>query len=119
MGMHPNVILMVVLTPDDLSRKTMRGILAVSGKDGVDDEVIKIVKKDYNYLIMESDYDEVYQISAKEGDLVFFDMVTYGYGEVIDWDVLEVQKKILDTWARKICREFACSYVIKVTANHW
>ena len=42
----------------------------------------------------ESDYKESYQISAKEGSLVFHDYVTYGYGDVCDWDDLEKRKTI-------------------------
>ena len=120
MSTHPNVILMVALTPDDLSRKTMRSILEANGikEDDFDDDV-KISGKDYHHEIMESDYDESWQISAKEGDLIFFDLVTYGYGDTIKWSDLETQKNELEAWAKEICEKFSCSYEIIITANYW
>jgi len=119
MSTHPNAILMAVLKPDDLSRKTMREILA--GNDVKDSEIdnLKIGEKEYFRIIMESDYDEGYQISADEGDLVFLDMVTYGYGEVITWADLEKQKNALEEWAKAMSEKFHCSYSIQVTANYW
>jgi hypothetical protein len=117
MGTHPNVILMVALTPDDLSRKTMRTILEESEKAALSDIVIGT--ESYHALIMEDSYDEGWQISAKEGDLVFFDLVTYGFGESITWDKLEKQKAELEEWAKDTCKAHNCTYEIRVTANYW
>lgn len=117
MGSHPNAILMVSLTPDDLSRKTYRDIL--SHCDIEADDTIKIGKLDYLHKIMEEDYDKGYQISSKEGDIVVFDMVTYGYGETIKWSEFEQKKIELENWAKEICKKFRCSYEIFVTANYW
>ena len=118
MGTHPNAILMVVLTPDGLSRKTMRSILADSnGPDGNSD--VRIGGKCYHCEIMESDYNEGYQIAASEGDLIFFDFVTYGYGEFVDWGDLEKQKNELEKWASEMCSKYNCSFKIRVTANYW
>ncbi len=117
MSTHPNVILMAVLTPDDLSRKTMRAILSETDT-GEHDRVI-IGELECIHLIMEESYDSGYQISAAEGDLVFFSMVTYGYGEVISWDKLKEHKDALDTWAQEICERHHCAYKIEVTANYW
>jgi hypothetical protein len=118
MSVHPNVILMAVLTPDDLSRKTMRKILNANA--AVEDEgTISIAGIEYHYQIMESDYCESWQILAKEGDLVFLDMVTYDYGESIKWAKLEEQKNALEKWAKAMSEEFSCSYSIEVTANYW
>jgi hypothetical protein len=75
--------------------------------------------KEYNFKVMESDYEEGYQISADEGDLIFFDFVTYGYGEVVTWVDLETQKNELEQWARTASEKYNCSYEIKVTANYW
>ena len=94
MSTHPNAILFLSLTPNGLSRKTMRDILEENQvKDG---DQIKIGGVDYHPVIMESDYDEGFQLASKEGDLVFLDMITYGYGDVIAWSKLEEQKKSLD-----------------------
>ena len=118
MSTHPNVILMAVLTPEGLSRKTMNAILAEAGVTDIDDE-IKIGSGDYNPLVMETDYDEGWQISAKEGDLVFHDFLTYGYGQVVEWEKIEAQKKELEDWAKAICERHHCTYKIMVTANYW
>jgi hypothetical protein len=117
MSTHPNVVLMARLTPDGLSRKTMRDILATQNLE--DDADILIGGKNYPHDVMESDYLEGYQLSAKEGDLVFFDLVTYGYGEVISWDELQMQNDSLEKWAKETCEKFHCSYEIVVTANYW
>jgi len=118
MSQHPNVILTAVLTPDGLSRKTMREIMEEYGT-GFEDSYVLVGEKEYNALIMESNYDEGWQISAQEGDLVFFDLVTYGYGERVEWDDLESLKGELEEWAQKTCEAHHCSYRIWVTANHW
>lgn len=120
MGTHPNAILMAVLTPDDLSRKTMREILSFNGvSEGDFDKDIKINDIDYHTLIMEESYNNGWQISAKEGDLLFFNLVTYGYGERIEWNKLDNQKTHLEEWAKEMCKKFHCSYEIFITANYW
>ena len=118
MGTHPNVILMAVLTPRGLARQTMKAICADNHAEDEDDE-IKIDGVGYHPLVMESDYDEGWQISAKEGDLVFHDMVTYGYGEVITWVDLEALKARLEEWAKTTSAKHECDYRIDVTANYW
>lgn len=120
MSTHPNVILMAVLTPDDLSRKTMRSILDEHcANDTFDLDKITIDSKEYHTVIMESDYDDGWQIAANEGDLVFFDLVTYGYGDVIKWNDLETKRQSLEKWAIDVCEKYHCSYSIQVTANYW
>jgi hypothetical protein len=118
MSTHPNVILMAKLTPENTSRKTMREILAVHGITDPERDV-RIGDEDYHHVVMESDYDDGYQIGAKEGDLVFFDLVTYGYGETITWETLQSQKDQLEAWAKDIGERFKCSYEICVSANYW
>jgi hypothetical protein len=107
---------MLVLTPDGLERRTLREILTANGGDEDD---IKIGNEKYSFLIMQSDYDEEMQIGGKEGDIVFYDLVTYGYGETIDWDVLQEKKEELSAWADRVCPEHHCTYKIAVTANYW
>ena len=118
MSTHPNVILMVIFKPDGLSRKTHRDILKSNGIDDPDKE-IKIGDYEYNTIVMEEDYDEGNQISATEGDIVFYELVTYGYGDSVDWDVLEKNKLELQYWSKRMCIEHNCSYKIKVSANYW
>ena len=121
MGAHPNTILLLTLTPDGLSRKTMRDILAEAGLDPDEslDDQITIGGEEYHHDVMESDYDDGWQISAKEGDLLFFDLVTYGYGETVTWEKLEAQKKELEEWAIDVCKRHNCTHQIWITANHW
>lgn len=117
MSTHPNVILMAVLTPHGLARKTMAAILAEAGVK--DDEDISIGGTKYHTLVMEDSYDQGWQISAKEADLVFFKLVTYGYGEVITWLELERLKTALEAWANKTAAKHQCDVRIDVTANYW
>lgn len=117
MSTHPNVILLLTLTPRGLARKTMADILKETRTAPDDDLTISGEK--YHHKVMESDYDEGWQIGAAEGDLIFFDLVTYGYGEQIEWERLEIQKNDLQTWANGICDRHNCSSKISVTANYW
>jgi len=117
MSTHPNAILMLALKPDDLARKTYRAIQAELGIK--DDDTIKIGEATYHNMVMESDYDEGFQISADEGDIVLWDPVTYGYGDRIAWDKLAEQKAALEEWAKGICERHHCSASIFVTANYW
>ncbi len=114
---HPNAILALALNPHGLSRKTMAAILAEYGGDP--DDGIQIGDVEYDHRIMESDYDDGMQIAAKEGELVFSDMVTYGYGETIEWEKLEQQKNQLEAWAKEMCQKHQCDYRIFVTANYF
>lgn len=118
MSTHPNAILLLALTPHGLSRKTMAAIRAEAGIADEDDD-LKIDGISYHHAVMEDDYDEGMQIAAKEGDLVFYDLVTYGYGDVIAWDMLAARKAALEAWAIGICERHACAYAIYVTANYW
>jgi hypothetical protein len=121
MSTHPNAILLLALTPQNLARKTYRAIIEESGVplDGDGSASITISGQMYHSRVMESDYDEGMQISAKEGDLVFHAHVTYGYGDVITWDALAAHKEALEAWAKGICERHSCDYEIFVTANYW
>ena len=117
MSTHPNVVLVCCLTPDGLSRKTMADIFAESNTN--DNAQIQIGGKGYDHIVMESDYDEGWQLSAKEGDLLIFDLVTYGYGDSIGWQALQEQKQQLEEWSKGICERHHCKADIRVTANYW
>ena len=119
MSTHPNTILLCILKPDDLARKTLRLLRADMGITEDDDEDFKIGSEKYHVKILESDYEEGYQISADEGDILVFDLVTYGYGEKISWEKLAAHKEELEEWAKQMCEKFSCSYTIWVTANYW
>lgn len=120
MSAHPNVILMAALTPDGLARKTYREILAENGvPEDEDCPEIEIGGDGYSISVMESDYDEGNQISAKEGDIVLHDLVTYGYGEAITLKKLNEQASKLEQWCKSTCENHHCSYEIKFSANYW
>jgi hypothetical protein len=117
MGTHPNTLLVLHLTPDEGSRKTHRAIMEGLGIEH--DDEIEIGDDTYHVEVAESDYIEDRQIACKEGDIVLWDPVTYGYGEVIGWDALVEHKNRLEEWAKGICERHKCSYRIEVTANYW
>lgn len=112
MGTHPNAMLMAVITPDGLTRKTARKIDPKI-------ENVKIVGTEYSITVMEDTYDEGYQLSAKEGDIVLMDFLTYGYGEHMNWEKVEVQKDELVQWCDEFCKKNECSYEIRIGANYW
>jgi hypothetical protein len=132
MSSHPNVLLIAVLKPANTSRKTMRDILAEAGCEGDIDDIDPVTGKKIafhpndgaaeiglRHFVCEGSYDDGWQISADEGDLVFFDMITYGYGEFISWDVLAEQKEMLAKWCSGVCERHNCTFEIRVSANHW
>jgi hypothetical protein len=116
MSTHPNAILMAVFTPDDLARKTYRSIL---DEPEAKDDNIKLGDENYRVELMEDSYHEDWQISAKEGDIIVFNLMTYGYGERLEWVKVEAQKKRLEEWSRGICERHKCSVEFFVTANYW
>lgn len=122
MSTHPNAILLLTLTPANTTRKTYRAILDKEcpppSYDG-DKPDLKIGDAQYHHTVMEGDYEDDYQIAAKEGDIIFFDMITYGYGETIAWGNLEKQKRELEEWATRVCREHDCEAKFFITANYW
>lgn len=123
MGTHPNAILLCTLTPDGLSRKTYRDILLENGSQEEEDptgtSIVRIDGTDYHIRVMELDYDKEFQVSAKEGDILVNDFLTYGYGEQIEWSKAEAQKQALEAWAIGVCERHHCSYNISITANYW
>lgn len=120
MSTHPNVILLLRLTPDDLARKTFRAIRdEVGGRDEDEGFDFKIDEVRYSARVMESDYYKSQQISANSGDIIVWDHVTYGYGARVTWEKLEAQKIKLQVWADGICERHHCAAEISVTANYW
>ena len=123
MSIHPNAMLLLTITPDGLARQAMRAIRAehpvVDDKEIVDDDEIMIGALPYKSMVMESTFDEDYQISGEEGDLIFWQFLTYGAGEQIDWETLVAQHAVLDAWAQDICARHHGTYRISISANYW
>lgn len=123
MSTHPNVMLYVSFTVDGTARKTLRNILTEFNQELESDEAggnnVIIGGREYSAIVMEDDYCESYQISDNEGNLVFMDMVTYGYGESIEWEELSKAASELEQWAIGVCERHKCSHKIKVGANYW
>lgn len=120
MSTQPNAILLLCLKPNDLARKTLRAILAEKGNEAdSEDARVKIGAEKHSIMVMENGYDEGFQITADEGDIIVFSYVTYGFGERIAWDNLVEKKAAFEAWAKGICERHKCSYSIFVTANYW
>lgn len=120
MSTHPNAILAVALTPDDLARKTYRAILEYCQQDiNYEDPDFKLDNERYHISLMEEAYHESWQLSASEGDIVAHGFLTYGYGDTLRWEEVEDRKKKLENWALEMCRRFNCTYKIFITANYW
>lgn len=117
MSTHPNAMLILVLTPDDLARKTYCAILGEAESGNY--YPIKIGDDEYSIRVMEDSYDKNNQLAAEIGDIVLHDLVTYGYGEKVAWDKLAAQKQALEEWAKGVCERHKCSYQIYVGANYW
>lgn len=121
MSSHPNAMLICVLTPDDLARKTYRAILDEAGISG--DDNMKIGDEHFggafSHRVMESDWDDCIQIAAPEGSVVFHTYLTYGYGERVTWDKVTAFKEALEKWSAGICERHHCTAEISVGANYW
>jgi len=120
--MHPNVVLVLRLTPEGLPSKTYEDILAdekIYVDDGGYSSEIEIDGDGYDHHLMEDSYYEDYQISASEGDIIVFDLVTYGYGECIEWESLLSKKTELEKWALPVCEKHSCKASVFITANYW
>lgn len=118
MSTHPNTLLILKLTPDDLPWKTLREIRDAANANDEGDVLINGTR--YHSDIVPADgYLDAYQIDGKEGCLVFFAFVTYGYGQFIIWSELEKKKNLLQYWAQAICDRYRCTYEIVVAANYW
>ncbi len=117
MSTHPNAMLLGVLVPDELARKTHRAILAEAGIDS--NGQLKIGSRDYSITVMESDFDDHWQITAPEGSVVLHTYLTYGYGETVAWSEVEALKNELEAWLQVACETHKCSQSIHITANYW
>jgi len=116
---HPNVMLQLVLTVDDGSRKTERGLLSEFSGIGAYEDCIAVAGDHYSVTVMESDYEDGYQISADEGQIVMHMYVTYGYGETISAEKLLRKIEALREWAESAKNSHKFSYEIRVGANYW
>ena len=118
MSSHPNALLVLILTPDDLARQTYRAILAGAGI-GKDDDLKLCDGCLLSHKVMEDNYDDGIQIKAPEGSIVFYSFLTYGYGERITWDKAQSFKETIEKWAIGVCERHHCNYEISIGANYW
>lgn len=117
MSSHPNVMLQCVLTVNDGTRKTQRALeKAFPGKYGGD---IKVGERNYSLTVMESDYEEGYQISADEGQIVLHIYLTYDYGETVTLDEIQAYVDPLRAWAEEAKGPHGFTYEIRIGANYW
>lgn len=116
MSNHPNAMLLLVLTPDTLTRKTYRAIMAEEDKEELGD--VTIGDCSYQCFVMEEDYNADHEVRAPEGSIVLKDWVTFGYGQSIEWQTLVERKEALDVWAKSACEKYQCSYKIQIGADY-
>lgn len=119
MSTHPNAILLVEFSPDDLPRKTFKAIAAEIGDPDDDEPNAEIEGGYYHSLLMESNFDESLQIGGHAGNIIFWGCATYGYGDTLEWSELEAKKIALEAWASGIATRHHCGYTIRITANYW
>lgn len=120
MSTHPNAMLLCILTPHDLARKTFREISEHENAEISEGSFsFKIGGQHYSAHVMESDYDESMQISAEEGQIVVSNFLTYGYGEKITWQRAAMVAEELEHWAIQAGKRHACAYEIHLSANYW
>lgn len=121
MGPRPNAMLILKLTPDDLPRKTFVAICKESGFDpkNSDNHKIKIGDLNYRIMVAKDCYDDEWQMSANEGQIILHDFLTYGYGEDIAWSEVARRASALEEWAKKACERHSCTYRIYISANYW
>lgn len=117
MSTHPNVMLQCVLTVNDGTRKTKRALEAAFPTKY--EENIRIGERDYHLTVMESDYDDGYQISADEGQIVLHIYLTYGYGETVTLDEIQALVDPLKAWAEEAKEPHGFTYEIRIGANYW
>lgn len=144
MSTHPNVILKCTIKVPGTTRSMLRFLLAqnreeipdealpfwlnsrgeiIKKLDGSssrisrDDDQIAIGNDVYHTLVMETGYDESMQIAGKEGDLILYDLVTYGYGKEVAWSDLQSRVDSLEKWAAQPQRNLDCR--ISISANYW
>lgn len=119
MSRHPHTLLLCILTPDDLARKTYRAILAEHDSDS-DDPAIDIGTDEYTVSLVEDAEEgvEELQITAPAGSIVVWGFLTYGYREQCAWEDAVRRKEALELWAQGICRRHHCSYTISLSANY-
>jgi hypothetical protein len=111
-------MLLLVLTPDDPTRETMRSIVTDAGGDA-DSPKIKIGGENYTVTVMEDDYDDSHQLHAKEGDIVLHDFLTYGYGEKLAWAKVVERAAALQAWADVAREKYRCTTQVYIGANYW
>jgi hypothetical protein len=117
---HPNAILQLTIRPNGLTRQTWRAMIDDAGARVDEDPQVEIGGVKYSILAMETNWHDDYQVGAEEGDIVLFDMMTYGFGERIAFTEVKARADALDAWARAACEKYNCaSFEIHVTANYW
>lgn len=124
MSVHPNTLLIAVLTPDDLPSKTYRAICAdvdpSYDPDDLDEvEEVEIGECTYSVSLWDKDYDEDLEVSAPRGSIVLYGFATYGFGEKIEWAKLVALKDALDARVQELCAAHRCTAQIYVSANYW
>lgn len=130
MSNHPNVLLILRLTPEAPSQgdNAASDLLAEIAKDisaKVDEDEghlnVKIGDSDYIGIPFNKDtsYDDDSQISTSAGDIVFYTYATYDYGDTVTLDDLQAMRDEAAKWAEDICVKHHLTAVFAVGANYF
>lgn len=113
-------MLLCHMTTDGTARKTFREIAEHEEAEISEGSfTIKIGGRSYTVSVMEEDYDQDMQISGEEGQIVLHDFLTYGYGERLSLDALNMAIEELQHWAMQASKRHHCAYEISIGANYW
>ena len=128
-----NVMLMAIIKADGdaetmfaaivaESKKNERRVRTIESTDNVFDIYLsdRPGRQDSWYaLLMATDYNAEYDISADAGNIVLFDFMTMGATEKQSWSYVEEQKNKLEAWAKGVCERHGGEFDIVLTANYW
>lgn len=128
-----NVMLMAIIKPFGRPADMFAAIVAESNKNECrvrtiesTDNVFDIYLSDrpgrqdsWYALLMSTDYNAEYDISADAGNIVLFDFMTMGATEKGSWLYAEQKKNELEAWAKGVCERHGGKFDIVLTANYW
>lgn len=118
MSIHPNAIMMMVYEGDaaeTIYNELDGGEMETTGSSAE----LQIGGTEWRLLLMQDSYDESDQISAPEGSLVFFDLITYGYGDTIAWEKCVAWQAALEAYGKELVQKHGGKISFYITANYW
>lgn len=136
MGMSPNAILLLVVTPKDDAVQTYKNILKDENlecpivelnEDGTNENEyyypdypsITISGKDfYSKFCKDDSYEEGVGITSKKNTIILYSYIA-SWDENTRWSFVEDLKNKLDNWAKLTSKKHNCTYEFFITANYF